>query len=297
MFDRIEIVQGEQDDSLARRRSLPDRALRAAGAPELREIGLFRIARASGFDATAPFRLDLTSRARPAARGRPRRSSSLDYRIPDRYLHPRPLAAPAADCAVDGRAVRGDTRPAQAPLWQDIWWARVEIAVLALMLAGLGVILIFQNAVDRARRASIAGCAPAICSLTFVFLGLIANAQLSVVNVITFVHALLSGFRWELFLLDPMVFMLWSFVAVSMLFWGRGVFCGWLCPFGALQELLNKLARRLGVKQIEIPFGLHERLWMIKYVIFPRHPGDVAALDHGRLRARRRSSRSRPRSR
>jgi polyferredoxin len=86
--------------------------------------------------------------------------------------------------------------------------------------------------------------------------------------VITFLHAFLSGFRWELFLLDPMVFILWSFVAVSMLFWGRGVFCGWLCPFGALQELLNKLARRFGVRQIAIPFGLHERLWMIKYVLF-----------------------------
>jgi polyferredoxin len=104
--------------------------------------------------------------------------------------------------------------------------------------------------------------------LTLVFLGLFANAQLSVVNVLTFIHALLSGFRWELFLLDPMVFTLWSFVVVSMLFWGRGVFCGWLCPFGALQELTNHLAQRLGIKQIEIPFGLHERLWMIKYVAF-----------------------------
>ena len=49
---------------------------------------------------------------------------------------------------------------------------------------------------------------------------------------------------------------------------GRGFFCGWLCPFGTLQELSNQLARRLGIKQIEIPFGLHERLWMIKYVAF-----------------------------
>ena len=135
------------------------------------------------------------------------------------------------------------------------------------MLGGLAVILIFQDVVVAHgriyRRARIG-----FLLLTFGFLGLVANAQLSVVNVVTFVHALLSGFRWELFLLDPLVFMLWSFVAVSMLFWGRGVFCGWLCPFGALQELLNELARKLGVKQIEIPFGLHERLWMIKYVIF-----------------------------
>jgi polyferredoxin len=156
----------------------------------------------------------------------------------------------------------------QAPLWQDIWGRRrYEIATLAFMLGGLALILVFQNWVT-ARGTLYRRVRIGYLLLTFVFLGFIANAQLSVVNVVTFVHALLSGFRWELFLLDPLVFVLWAFVAVSMLFWGRGVFCGWLCPFGALQELLNEVACRMGLKQIPVSFGLHERLWMIKYVLF-----------------------------
>lgn len=53
-----------------------------------------------------------------------------------------------------------------------------------------------------------------------------------------------------------------------MLFWGRGVYCGWLCPFGALQELTNAAARRLGVRQVAVPQALHERLWVIKYTLF-----------------------------
>jgi NosR/NirI family nitrite reductase transcriptional regulator len=65
-----------------------------------------------------------------------------------------------------------------------------------------------------------------------------------------------------------LVFVLWGFTALGLLFWGRGVFCGWLCPFGALQELSNQAARRLGVKQIAVPQGLHERLWVIKYTLF-----------------------------
>ena len=62
--------------------------------------------------------------------------------------------------------------------------------------------------------------------------------------------------------------MLWGFVALGLLFWGRGAYCGWLCPFGALQELTNRLACLARIPQWRLPFGLHERLWPIKYVIF-----------------------------
>nr|BFE97429.1 hypothetical protein GCM10020185_79650 [Pseudomonas brassicacearum subsp. brassicacearum] len=55
---------------------------------------------------------------------------------------------------------------------------------------------------------------------TVVFLGGYALAQLSVVNVLTFVHALFEGFRWELFLTDPLIFILWVFTAGSILLWG-----------------------------------------------------------------------------
>jgi transcriptional regulator of nitric oxide reductase len=265
VFDRSELVQGDKTIRLTADAHLRIDRLASPGAPELREIGLFRIARATGFEATAPFRLDLRIE-RPAPAVAPPPVVSVEYRIPDRYLVRAP--APAAPSTSADQPPAGADARQQAPVWQDIWWARrVETAILVLMLAGLSVILIFQDAVTSRgwlyRRLRIG-----FLLLTLGFLGLVANAQLSVVNVVTFVHALLSGFRWELFLLDPLVFILWSFVAVSILFWGRGVFCGWLCPFGALQELLNELARRLGIKQVEVPFGLHERLWMIKYVIF-----------------------------
>lgn len=263
-FNRIELIQGGRTIRLKPADHTQVEALRAAGAPELREIAIFRIARATGFDSTRPFRLDLDL-GTPAAAAGPA-VVSLDYRIPDRYLI-APVAAPAT-ALPDKVAPSAASAPGQVPLWQDIWWARsYEIAVLGVMLAGLAGILIFQDTVTAHGRFYYR-LRTFYLLLTFVFLGLIANAQLSVVHVLTFIHALLSGFRWELFLLDPMVFLLWSFVAISMLFWGRGVFCGWLCPFGTLQELTNQLARKLGIKQIEIPFGLHERLWMIKYVAF-----------------------------
>lgn len=275
VFDRIEIVQGQKTISFrASDHRRIDRLL-APGAPQFREVGLFRIPHGSGFDSTAPFRLDLTLGAHAGTAAPP--VISLDYRIPKSFLvstsgqnstriaAERALQAPSDVAAT---AQKTNAENAQPPLWQEIWWKRrYEIVVLAAMLICLSAVLIFQDAVA-ARGLLYRRLRIGFLLLTFVFLGLFAKAQLSVVNVITFVHALLSGFRWELFLFDPLVFMLWGFVAASMLFWGRGVFCGWLCPFGALQELLHQLARRLGLKQFELPFALQERLWMLKYVIF-----------------------------
>jgi NosR/NirI family transcriptional regulator, nitrous oxide reductase regulator len=105
-------------------------------------------------------------------------------------------------------------------------------------------------------------------TFTLFWIGWYVHAQLSVVNVLTFVNALRTDFRWDYFLIDPLIFILWFGVAASMLFWGRGAFCGWLCPFGALQELLNRAARALRLPQIRVPFGVHQRLWPIKYMIF-----------------------------
>jgi NosR/NirI family nitrous oxide reductase transcriptional regulator len=94
------------------------------------------------------------------------------------------------------------------------------------------------------------------------------NAQLSVVNVLAFFSALTTQFSWDAFLIDPLVFLLWFAVASALIFWGRGAYCGWLCPFGALQELTNRLAKLARIPQYAIPWGLHERLWPLKYMIF-----------------------------
>ncbi|HRO58678.1 MAG TPA: 4Fe-4S binding protein, partial [Burkholderiaceae bacterium] len=156
----------------------------------------------------------------------------------------------------------------QKPLWLRIWESKIgPIVMLALMLGALTLIFFFQELLmpheqlfDRIRLLFLA--------LTLIWLGWVAQAQLSVVNVLTFTTSLREGFRWEAFLIDPLVFILWCSVAAALLFWGRGPFCGWLCPFGALQELSNRLAKALKVPQIKVPWAVHERAITLKYIIF-----------------------------
>jgi polyferredoxin len=60
--------------------------------------------------------------------------------------------------------------------------------------------------------------------------------------------------------------MIAAYTLVSLLVIGRGVFCGWLCPFGALQELLAQVSRAFGVPQWNPSPVLEQRLWMGKYI-------------------------------
>jgi len=147
--------------------------------------------------------------------------------------------------------------------------AAMSISVASVMLlTALGVltfIFFFQNWMVRHPKR-LDWVRLGFLVFTTVYLGFYAHAQLSVVNVLAFTNALLTGFKWEFFLTEPLIFILWCSVAGSLPFWGRGPYCGWLCPFGALQELLNRLARFVRIPQITVPESMQQRLWAVKYI-------------------------------
>ncbi len=244
--DRLSLRQGELplemrdldlDDALA----LPP-SLRGTDAKVFRVIG------PAGLDVAQPFEVALhIVRSKGAIYPeRIARTFTLRYALP---------ADQVIQSAADNKS------------WPGIWRARAwELAVLAVALAVLARVLAKPHrlAADARRLARFR---TGYLVFTLVFIGWIAQGQLSIVNVTALVQALVDRRGLGFFLYDPMTVALWAFVAVTLVAWGRGTFCGWLCPFGALQELASQLARLAGLRPLRVRAALDARLKRVKYVV------------------------------
>ncbi|MYM89982.1 4Fe-4S binding protein [Rugamonas sp. FT82W] len=210
-------------------------------------VTIFRVIGQAGLDPASPmdFALPVTRNKGIVYPERITRELSLRYRLPQRLL-----------------AMADDNSKS----WPGIWSARRwELAALAAGLAVLSVALSMPKRLT-ANGARFNWFRRAYLVFTVGFVGYYAQGQLSIVNVTGVIQALRARRSLEFLLFDPMTVALWGFVLVSLLAWGRGTFCGWLCPFGALQELTGKLAQWLRIPQVRIRHRTDARLKYIKYV-------------------------------
>jgi NosR/NirI family nitrous oxide reductase transcriptional regulator len=151
--------------------------------------------------------------------------------------------------------------------WVKVWQSRwVEIAILLTSLLVLSFGLIAQKALSvsrtRLRRFRLAYLA-----FTLGFIGWYAQGQLTILNITAAIESLAGGGDLSFLLNDPITIILWIFVLGTLLVWGRSTFCGWLCPFGALQEIISVLANRVGVHQRRLRTAVDAKLKWIKYAV------------------------------
>ena len=130
--------------------------------------------------------------------------------------------------------------------------ARTSPAEVAWMLGLLALVTVaFFLKRDRLRWAALVA--------TFLYLGWFDGGFLSVSHI-TAAISVGPG----VFLEDIPLLLFVVFTVVTTLLVGR-VFCGFLCPFGVLQDFLEKVVP--GKFKRELPRALHERLYLVKYVV------------------------------
>jgi NosR/NirI family transcriptional regulator, nitrous oxide reductase regulator len=223
-----------------------DGGLRPSDGPAVGAWKAFRVISQAGLDPGVPMRLALRiTRARGTVYPeRITREVTLDVTVPGRWLVPAP------------EDPRG---------WRATWKGRAgEIAVLVAALALLAWVLARKSPLVTETR-KLRWFRPAFLAFTLAFVGFYAQGQLSIVNVVALLQATLAGQSWAFFLFDPMSTVLWAFVLVALVIWGRGTFCGWLCPFGALQELVAGAARLARLPRRRFSPGVDRALKRVKY--------------------------------
>jgi NosR/NirI family nitrous oxide reductase transcriptional regulator len=248
MFDQVKIVQGDKEIRFTRDHYQRLSPITSAGAQLTRRDNMvFWIPKEAGLDPLQPWQAVLMVPAKNAAGAAFTLEIPVTYDLPNAHK----LLPP----------------PPQKPAWVEQWeLQRVDIAILAALLSVVTLVFVFQDVLARSR---IAYNAVRIGVLTFTlgWLGWWVGAQFSIINILVYLQAPLHGTGIDTFLLDPLFFILGIYIAVTLFMLGRGVFCGWLCPFGALQELSNKLALLLRVPQIKVPRTVQEKLWAVKYIL------------------------------
>src|SRR5262245_49933711 len=229
--------------------------------------GLFAIRGNSGFDPLKPWRLEIliNSSGSPPVTV----SFGLDYKIPDTYVlqvpGPPVVTPPPPQQPQANPEPEAELLPPVAT-WVEAWHdARVDVVILAVLLSVLTLIFIFQATLARHRVAHRI-VRTGFLLVVLVWLGWTAGVQLSIVNVVNYVRAPFNHVELGFYLTEPLMVIIAGYTLISVVLIGRGVFCGWLCPFGALQELLGQISRALRVPQWNPPVALEKRLWMGKYI-------------------------------
>ena len=153
------------------------------------------------------------------------------------------------------------------PPWVDALRNRQsDLIVLAIFLVGL-IALLGLRLNKLAGHKHFTPIRLGILAFVTVFIGWWGQGQLSIATPLAVGRTALEGGSFSFLLYDPFSLAVWAVTIVGFVLWGRGLFCGWLCPFGALQEFAHHIGRLLRIPQIEPSAEWDDRLKWIKYLV------------------------------
>ena len=209
---------------------------------------VFRVIAPAGLDPAAPLHFELLV-SRSKGQFMPevvRKSFAFSAELPSRYV----------------QAASSDSKT-----WVLSWTSRWNELLVLVIALGVLAWALYRPAWLVASPRRLTWFRNSYLLFTVVFIGHYWQGQLSIVNITAVIQALIARRSLAFFLYDPMTVLLWVFVLATFFLWGRGTFCGWLCPFGALQDLLSSVTKRLGLKPLRVPAELDRQLKRLKYVL------------------------------
>ena len=209
---------------------------------------IYRVIGNSGIDISQPldFELDVSPLPESAFQSIAAMPHPFQYTVPSRYY----IEPSASD--------KG---------WLSLWRNKVpELITFGLAFLLLAIALRYQSKTVQNPRFFVAFRLGFLC-FTLVFIGWYAQGQLSVVNLTGAIQSIYAGGGLGFFLYDPMTSTVWAATAITFFIWGRGTFCGWLCPFGALQELVSQVGKWIGIQPRTVKDSWDRHLKKLKYLV------------------------------
>ena len=248
-FKRLAVIQNNERYPIEKSQFRNLGFLHGEDKPFFAEAGLYRIP-AGNINPVEPWKLELLIESEIPSENK---KIYVDYHLSNNYI-----------IQPDGLKKIANK---DEPIWFAAWESqRKNIIILSFSLLILSLALIkmetltFNNNFRQIFRNI-------YLLWILIWLGWEAGGQVTILSILTWVTAPISQPSWNTLLSDPLLIVLMSYVLVTFFVWGRGVFCGWLCPFGALQEIIANIGKFLKIKQIKIPEKYNKTSLNIKYII------------------------------
>ena len=154
------------------------------------------------------------------------------------------------------------------PDWWREWLHQKYNIIFTITLLLLIIIISISAQKLTKNKSIISNLKIFITSTILVWFGVFQSFQFGTQKVYSSYHELkINNGIWDNILFEPIFIILTSFIIISTLIWGRGIFCGWICPFGTIQDIMYKITKILKLNKFDIPDKIHHKLIYTKYII------------------------------
>ena len=156
--------------------------------------------------------------------------------------------------------------------WGPDWWRswihqKYSIIFTCFLLIGILLVILFARKLTQNKKY-INIIKILLTTTIFSWIGIFHGIPIGTQKVYnSYNDVKLNNGDWENILFEPIFVILSSFVIITTLIWGRGIFCGWICPFGTIQDMIYKFKSFFKFITFEVPNNLHNKLIYTKYII------------------------------